>query len=125
MKKIIALLVLGISFSTQAQKLDQIVSVAKEWNELSYYENQFNLWQKDEKNEEAWINSYVAARCASIVSSPNYGGTDSLKYNFYKEQRKTILEKAKQKIEKTYAYNLIASDELGLLNNEKDLLLKN
>jgi formylglycine-generating enzyme required for sulfatase activity len=126
MKKIFALLVLGISFSTQAQKLDKIQSVAKEWNELSYYENQFNLWQKEieknEKNEEAWINSYVAARCASIVSSPNYGGSDSLKYNFYIEQRKTILEKAKQKIEKTYAYNLIASDELGVFNNEKEVL---
>jgi Sulfatase-modifying factor enzyme 1 len=126
MKKIIVLLVLGISLSTQAQKLDKIPSVAKQWNELSYYENQFNLWQKEieknEKNEEAWINSYVAARCASIVSSTNYGGTDSLKHNYYIEQRKTILEKAKLKIDKTYAFNLIASDELGLFNNEKEVL---
>ncbi len=126
MKRIIALLVLGISFSTQAQKLDQIVSVAKEWNELSYYENQFGLWQKEieknELNEEAWINSYFAARGASIVSRPNYESSDSLKYNFFMAQRKTILEKAKQKIENSFAYNLIASDEFGLFNNEKEVL---
>lgn len=123
MKKIIVLLVLGISFSTQAQKLDRIESLAKIQYEIQYYETQKSLWEKEiEKNvsnQQAWLNSYFASRAMRIISKIE---NEFEKAEIYNTQCIDILKKVSEKQPNSYAFYVISCSEKGVEKGSEDLL---
>jgi len=84
MKKIISIgfaIVINISFLV-AQVPEQVYSIAKVYQPHSWYLNQAELWwkeiQKDNKNENAWYNYFMANRMASFEFDNH--GDNSKKY---------------------------------------------
>ncbi len=124
MKKIVLIVCIGWSLQIFAQKPDRIESIARVWKEVNYYETQLLLWEKEieknNQNQEAWINSYLAARAISSIARWEQ---DTTKAKIYKEKKAEIILNAKVKICYSYGYNLIQGNELGLFKNEKELLL--
>ncbi|MFD1552054.1 hypothetical protein DNU06_00860 [Putridiphycobacter roseus] len=71
--KIIGIIVgLIISLSCSAQKPQKVYSITKEINEVSWYQTQSDLWEKEikknKKNGEAWYNYYAANRALRNIS---------------------------------------------------------
>lgn len=114
---------MGISLSTQAQKLDRIESIAKIQYEIQYYELQKSLWEKeidkDVTNQQAWLNSYFASRAMRVISKMD---NEFEKAEIYNTQCADILKRVSSKQANSYAYYVISSSEKGVENGSEDLL---
>ncbi|MCB9189908.1 MAG: SUMF1/EgtB/PvdO family nonheme iron enzyme [Flavobacteriales bacterium] len=78
---IILLMIVGISI--KGQRPQTVYSIVKDLHELSWYEEQFDLWKKEidknDQNANAWYNYYASSRAIRNLTSGEVNATyDSL-----------------------------------------------
>ncbi len=102
MKKIIGIIALCVIGHVNSQELETVLSVVQVRHEISWYEQQLNLWEKEvDKNDQdanAWYNYYNASRALKIVS-------DSNKCEKYIELCHTISENSYKAIPNSFEAN--------------------
>ena len=74
MKKIIGIIALSLAGSLCAQQKEKVHSLVVVQHEVSWYETQMNLWEKETKahpkDVDSWLNYYTATRNLRILSEP-------------------------------------------------------
>ncbi len=111
MKRLSCIIFIFISWSliTQAQKPEEIYSIARVLKPLSFYVSQAELWwqeiEKNQKNENAWYNYYKANRYAKMFFSESDNWLEES--NFLKDPD-DIIELITRAIPNTFTYYIIS-----------------
>jgi hypothetical protein len=104
MKKIILLLAIFMHTTANAQQAQQIPGYAKDTKPMQWYKTQRDLWQqeikKNETNENAWMNYYVANRII-IMHDELEKNNDETK----SDKLKLIVDNMGKAIPNSYSYN--------------------
>jgi hypothetical protein len=100
---VILMSMLFCGFIGMAQEQPQEVkSIVKEIHEYEWYTNQYSLWEKeikkDNKNGNAWINLYSAARMSRISA-----GDKEIRSNWYDKELE-VVNNMSRSIKGTFAY---------------------
>jgi len=113
MKYTIFILTFLITSYLYAQKL-YVPSVVAEHHEVEWYEEQLKIWTKktetNPKNEEAWLNKYVAAR--GIVLKSKYSSQEANKV------LNGILKDIYKNVPNTFLYYFMKGREAGVWQEE-------
>lgn len=104
MKKSIIIAIIGMLthslWSAEAPKKQKVYSIVKQFQELSWYEEQLKLWRNEvsfnPQNAEAWLNVYAATRMQKLL-----GGTKS------KTDMDAVVEEVKKNIPNTFESHYI------------------
>jgi len=102
------------------QKPEKVYSIAKEIQEISWYETQLKLWKaeidKDSKYGDAWVNYYRAARALKNLSEE--GSAEKKKY---RELSTAIVADIQKAMPNSFEYYFIADAESGFAGSSENL----
>lgn len=116
------IIICAFCHSTTAQpKPEKVYSIVKVQKKYEWYVEQYNAWEKElakkKKDADGWLNYYVAARMAKIMSPSGTVREEWL------EKMKTLIEAMKKAIPNTYEYHYILgydeSDHYKMIDNIK------
>lgn len=121
MKKVILGIALFYSSFVLAQQPETVYSIALEVHELSWYEQQMKLWEKETKKNSkdgnAWTNYYMASRALK-----NLTADEPEKQAVHVKKCTSILEDCKKANPKSFEAYYLAYLDSGFQNPETSLL---
>ncbi|MCR9173595.1 MAG: hypothetical protein NXI10_13925 [bacterium] len=121
MKRILFFIFCSVAITTNAQQKETVYSIVEEIHDKSWYETQFQLWEKEAleglNTPNAWYNYYAACRALINLS-------ENEERSKYAERGKEIAKEFLELHEGTFEAHYVAMWSSGLSNKATDQMWK-